>query len=93
MDGIKTIDDLIKAKKLTSEELEKLQEVIEECRNREAQIQEASDAAKRSLEGLSRSFGAIIDTISSVGRAVDELYEEMERLQLRLMPEDQFYQE
>ena len=93
MDGIKTIDDLIKAKKLTSEELEKLQEVIEECRNREAQIQEASDAAKRSLEGLSRSFGAIIDTIASVGRAVDELYEEMERLQLRLMPEDQFYQE
>jgi hypothetical protein len=93
MNGIKTVDDLIRAKKLTPEEEEQLREIIEECRNRETQIQEASDTAKRNIEGLSRSFGVIVDTISSVGKAVDELYGEVERLQLRMMPEAQFYRE
>ena len=59
MDGIKTIDELIKAKKLTPEEQEKLREIIEECRIRETQIQEASDATQQNLESLSRSFGLI----------------------------------
>ena len=60
---------------------------------RETQIREASDAARQNIEGLTKSFGAIVDTISSVGRAVDELHEEVERLQLRMMPETQFYRE
>jgi polyhydroxyalkanoate synthesis regulator phasin len=93
MDGIKTIDELIKAKKLTPEEQEKLREIIEECRIRETQIQEASDATQQNLEILSRSFGLIVSTVSDVGKAVDELYEEVGRLQLKMMPETQFFRE
>jgi len=93
MDEIKTIEDLIKAKNLTAEEEEKLREVIEECRMREAQIREASEAARRNLEGLSRSFALIVDTIAAVGRGVGELQAEVERLQLKMMPEEAFYRE
>jgi hypothetical protein len=93
MDGIKTIDDLIKAKKLTPAEQEELREIIEECRIRETQIEEASRVTKQNLEGLSRSFGLIVSTISDVGKAVDELYEEVGKLQLKMMPETQFFRE
>ena len=93
MDGIKTIDDLIRAKKLTPEEQEKLREIIEECRNRETQIEEAAQATQQNLESLSRSFGLIVSSVSDVGKAVDELYEEVGRLQLKMMPETQFYRE
>ena len=93
MDGIKTIDDLIKAKKLTPEEREELREIIEECRIRETQIEEASRVTRQNLEGLSRSFGLIVSTISDVGKAVDELYEEVGRLQLKMMPETHFFRE
>jgi len=93
MDGIKTIDDLIQAKKLTPEEQEELREIIEECRIRETQIEEASRMTRQNLEGLSRSFGLIVSTISDVGKAVDELHEEVGRLQLKMMPETQFYRD
>jgi len=93
MDGIKTIDDLIEAKKLTPEEQEELRGIIEECRIRETQIEEASRVNRQNLEGLSRGFGLIVSTISDVGKAVDELYEEVGRLQLKMMPETQFFRE
>ena len=93
MNEIKTVDDLIRAKNLTPEEEEELRNIIEECRKREVQIQEASDTAKRNIESLTKSFGMIVDTISNVGKAVDELHDEVERLQLRMMPEAQFFHE
>jgi hypothetical protein len=91
MNRIKTVDDLIKAKNLTPEEEEKLRDIIEECRMRELQIREASEVARQNMEGLTRSFGAIVETISSVGKAVDELHEEVGKLQLKMMPEAQFF--
>jgi hypothetical protein len=93
MDEIRTVDDLIKAKGLTAEEQEKLREIIAECKEREVQIQTASDQARRSLEGLTKTFSYIVDTISTVGRAVDELHDEVGRLQLRMMPAEQFFRD
>lgn len=93
MDEIKTVEDLIRAKKLTAEEEEQLRDIIEECRVREIQIRETSAAARRNLEGLSRSFGLIVDTIAAVGICVTELQAEVERLQLKMMPEEVFYRE
>lgn len=93
MNRIKTVDDLIKAKNLTPEEEEQLRDIIDECRKREAQILEASETARQNIEGLTKSFCVIVDTISHVGRAVDELHEEVEKLQLKMMPETQFYHE
>jgi hypothetical protein len=92
MKGIKTVDGLIQAKGLSAEEQERLHDIIEECRHREVQIREASDTAKRNLEGLSRTFGMIMSTISNIGKAVDDLHDEVDRLQLRMMPEEQFFQ-
>jgi hypothetical protein len=93
MEGTKTVDDLLKAKKLTPDEQRQLREIIEECRAREAQIKEVSDATKRNLENLERTFGAIIETIGAVGASMDALYQEVERLQLKLMPEENFFHE
>lgn len=93
MEGIKTVDDLIRAKGLTPEEKEQLRDIIEECRIREMKIREASEATKRNLDALSTNAGMIAQAITLVGRTVQELYEETEKLQLRLMPEHEFYRE
>lgn len=47
--------------------------------------------ARRDLERLSRTFGTIIDALSTVGKAVEELHGELGKLQLKMMPADQFY--
>ncbi len=93
MEGIKTVDELLKAKQLTAEEEDLLRDIIEECRAREEQIKEVSLEARHNLETLSKNFAVIVDTIATVGRAVDHLQEEVERLQLTMMPEEQFYRE
>ncbi|OPY61325.1 MAG: hypothetical protein A4E57_04216 [Syntrophorhabdaceae bacterium PtaU1.Bin034] len=93
MDGIKTVDGLLKAKALTPEEEDQLHDIIEECRTRERQIREASRVARQNLESLSRSFGMVMETIATVSKSIDDLHEEVEKLQLRMMPEDQFYRE
>ena len=93
MGTISTVDELIRAKKLSAEEEEELREIIEECRKREVRIREVSQAARESIEGLVRSFVTIVKTISSVSKAVDELHEEVGRLQLRMMPSSHFYYE
>jgi hypothetical protein len=92
MDNIKTVDDLIRARGLSADEQEKLRDIIEECRVREVQIREASESAKRNLEGLSRAFDSVVDTIYTVSRAVDDLQDEVGRLQLTMMPAEQFFQ-
>jgi hypothetical protein len=88
---ITAVDDLIRAKGLSAEEQEKLRDIIADCRARELRIKEASESAKRNLEGLSRTIGLIVDNISTIGRAINDLHEEVERLQLKLMPEEQFF--
>ncbi len=56
MDGVKTVDDLSGAKGVTAEEEEQLRDIIEECRLREVQIEEASDAARQNIEALSEAL-------------------------------------
>jgi hypothetical protein len=93
MKGIRTIDDLIKAKRLTPEEEEQLRDIIEECKLREQQIKEASDSARRNLEALTMAFGTIIGAIATVNQGIGDLHDEVERLQLKLMPEEHFFRE
>jgi hypothetical protein len=93
MEGIRTIDDLIKAKGLTAKEEESLREIIEECKLRESQIKVASEQAKHNLEGLSKTFTYLVDGIFNVSQAVSDLHAEVERMQLRIMPEEQFFRE
>lgn len=93
MDGVKTVDDLLREKGVTADEEEKLRDIIEECRLREARIKEASDAARQNIQALSDTFTTIIDTFAVVSKSVDALHEEFARLQLRMMPEEQFFRE
>ncbi len=93
MDGVKTVDDLLREKGVTADEAEKLRDIIEECRLREVQIKEASDAARQNIQALSDALGTMIDAFALVGRNVDALHDEVAQLQLRMMPEEQFYRE
>jgi len=93
MEEIKTVNDLIRAKNLSIDEEKQLRDIIDECRMRELKIKESTEAAKQNLESLGRTFGMIVDAIGAVGHSVDELHREVEQLQLRLMPEDQFFRE
>jgi hypothetical protein len=93
MGEVKTVDDLLKAKGVSGEEMEQLREVIEECRLREVRIKEASDAAWQNIRDLSEALNAIIGTFVMVSKSVDALHEEVAQLQLKMMPEEQFYRE
>ncbi len=93
MEGVKTVDDLLKAKGVTDEELEQLRDVIDECRLREEQIKEASDAARQNIRDLSDALNMIIGTFAVVSKSVDALHDEVSQLQLKMMPEEHFYKE
>ena len=93
MNGVKTVDDLLREKGVTAEEQEQLRDIIEECRLREVQIKEASDAARQNIQALSDALTMIIGTFAIVGKSVDALHDEVTQLQLRMMPEEQFYRE
>jgi hypothetical protein len=93
MDGVKTVDDLLREKGVTDEEEEQLRDIIEECRLRETQIKEASDAARQNIQTLSDTLTMIIGAFAIVGKSVDALHDEFARLQLRMMPEEHFYRD
>jgi hypothetical protein len=93
MDGVKTVDELLKVRDVTPEEEEQLRDIIEECRLREAQIKEVSDAARQNVVALSDTLKMIFDTFAVVSRSVDALHEEVERFHLRMMPDEHFYRE
>jgi hypothetical protein len=93
MDKVKTIDELLKEKNISPAEEEQLRDIIEECRVREIQIKQSAEAAKQNLEDLGKTFGMIAEAIGSVGQSVSELHKEIEELQLKLMPDDQFFRE
>ena len=93
MEGAKTVDSLLREKNVTAEEEEQLREIIEECRMREAQIKEASDAARQNMEKLADTLKMVFDTFAVISNSVDELHDEVQRLQLRMIPEEHFYRE
>jgi uncharacterized coiled-coil DUF342 family protein len=93
MEGIKTVDDLVRAKGLTPAEEEQLRDIIEECRQREIKIQEASESTKRNMEALATNLGVIVQAITTIGKSIEELYDEAENMKLKMMPEHEFYRE
>jgi archaellum component FlaC len=93
MERAKTVDDLLREKGVTPAEEEQLREVIEECRMREADIKKASESARENMEKLADTLKMIVDTFAVVSNSVDELHNEVQRLQLRMIPEEHFYRE
>jgi len=93
MDGIRTVDDLIKAKNLTEKELEMFDNLIQEARERERKSAELSKQTRANLERLSGDLTTIVERTSELGRSIKQLLDQMESLHLRSMPEGKFYRE
>jgi chromosome segregation ATPase len=74
---VKTIDDLIRDKDLSAEELEQHRELIEECRAREVQLKEYSRATRESMRRMT-------EELDKMSRTAEELWQEAQRLSQRV---------
>ncbi len=77
MKPVKTIDDLLREKNLTPEEMERHRELIEECRARESQINEYSRASQESMRKMT-------DELDKLARTAEELWQEAQKLTNRV---------
>jgi hypothetical protein len=93
MDGIKTVDDLIRAKNLTAEEMTQFEDLIEEFKERERKIKENVSTARSNLNQLLFTIATLGEKTSVLGKALNSLLEEIDIAKLKLMPNDKFYRE
>lgn len=93
MKEFSSIEELIRSKNLTTEELELHKELIEECRVREQRITEFSKTAQLNLEKLSQSLVTLKQRAVVLGDALRVLQERADNLYLKLLPEEIFYRE
>ncbi|MCX5812915.1 MAG: hypothetical protein NT178_10285 [Proteobacteria bacterium] len=93
MEGIKTIDDLIRAKNLTPDEMTQFKDLIEEFKDREKRIAENISTAKANLNQLMCSIGMLGEKTSVLGKVLQSLLNEMDTARLKLMPDENFYRE
>jgi type II secretory pathway component PulF len=93
MKEFKTVEELIRSKNLTDEEMELHKDLIEECRVREERITEFSKIAQLNLERLSQSLVTLRTRAVVLGDALKVLQDRADNLYLRLLPEDIFYRE
>ena len=77
MKPAKTINDLLQEKNLTSEEMERHRELIEECRMREDQIHAYSRASQESMKKMT-------DELIKMARTAEELWQETQKLSNRV---------
>jgi|WetSurMetagenome_2_1015567.scaffolds.fasta_scaffold1375097_2 hypothetical protein len=93
MNNIKTVDELIREKSLTQEELELFGDLIEEARAREKKSVELARQTKDNLQRLSEGLGTIAERTIDLSRAMGELLDQMETLYIRSIPDEKFYRE
>jgi wyosine [tRNA(Phe)-imidazoG37] synthetase (radical SAM superfamily) len=74
---VKTIEDLLREKNLTPEEMERHRELIEECRVREAQINEYTRASQEGMKKMT-------DELIKLARTAEELWQEAQKLTNRV---------
>jgi chromosome segregation ATPase len=74
---VKTIEDLLREKKLTPEELEQHRELIAECKARESQINAYSQASQESMKKMT-------DELNKLARTAEELWQEAQKLTNRV---------
>jgi hypothetical protein len=93
MDGIKTVDDLIRAKNLTPDEMTQFKDLIDEFKEREKRIEENIVSAKTNLNQLICSIRMLGEKTSVLGKTLQSLLNEMDIDRLKLMPIENFYRE
>jgi len=93
MENIRNIDDLIRAKNLTAEEMEMFKGMIDESREREKMVREYSQSTQENLKKLSTGLQTISDKVMVLGKALRNMTDEMDKLYLKLLPAEKFYRE
>jgi hypothetical protein len=93
MDEIKTVDDLLKAKKVTLEEHELLQDIIETARTNERKIREYAEQMRSNFNRLSKALQTVEERTFILNKALQGLLDATDTLHLRLMPSEKFYRE
>ncbi len=88
-----TVDDLLKEKNLTAEEMELFKDLIQETKDRETRIHESTLAARESLARLSETLSTISERTTLLSTMLASVVEQTEMLYLRLMPDHKFYKE
>ncbi len=93
MNEIKTVDELIRAKNLTEEEMELFADMIEEARQREKMSAEIARQTKANLLRLEDGLNAIAEKTTDISNAMKTLLDQMEILYIKSMPDTKFYRE
>lgn len=93
LDNIKSVDDLVRFKNLTEEELESHKNLIEEFRERERKIQKYSRETRENINSFSEELHIVLDRVSLLGDLLRFLMEEMDRFYLKTLPASNFYRE
>jgi hypothetical protein len=89
----KRVDELIRTKNLSRQELELHKELIEECRQRETILEECAARAEGSLQQLAQACETATMRAKILAASIEKALDEMESLCLKLLPEDQFFRE
>jgi len=89
----KRIDTLLRTKNLSPQEWEFHKELIEECRAREAMIEEYAARAQGSLQQLAQACESATERARVLAASIEKVLDEMENLCLRLLPEEKFFHE
>lgn len=93
MDKMKTVEELLKAKKVTSEERELLKDIIETARTNERKIREYAEQMRSNFNRLSQALQTMEERTFILNRALQGLLDATDTLHLRLMPSEKFYRE
>ncbi len=93
MGDFKSVDELLSMKNLSAQELELHKELIDECRQREAMIDNFSAHTQGSLQQLAQACETATERAKVLAASIEKVLDEMESLCLKMLPEDQFYHE
>jgi hypothetical protein len=93
MSEIKTVDDLLNAKKVSPEERELLKDIIEIARTNERKIREYSEQMRLNFNRLSQALQTMEERTIIINKALQGLLDATDTLHLRLMPSEKFYRE
>jgi hypothetical protein len=87
----KNIDELLRLKGLSPQELELHRSLIDKCKERETMIMESAARTQGSLQQLAEACEAATQRARTLAAAIEKVLDEMEDLCLKLLPDDQFY--
>jgi chromosome segregation ATPase len=83
---VKTIEDLLREKNLTPEEYERHKQLIEECKVREAQINEYSQASRENIKKMSEELDRLTRSAGELWQAAEKLSQRVSGIYLQVAP-------